>query len=207
MTYEDLQKEMAQILRARRRERYIKRYIIGPLGVAILLLASLKIIDLLPSRSAGTVDISFSLECRRLEGDLYKNLMVDVTGYEKMAAEYERQYQQGDLKARDRFRDYRKIYNIADYETGVRLAVVHGVPDSSADTAMSGLRVVKATPELITLESPGKNQYGQIDRRTGHTEIIQYMPQDDEHKKYDKHLIEIRKQVKFECEPSKPAKF
>jgi hypothetical protein len=36
---------------ARRRERYIKRCIIGILGAAILLLASWKVIDLLPSRS------------------------------------------------------------------------------------------------------------------------------------------------------------
>jgi TPR repeat protein len=51
MTDEQLQKEMAQIFRAQRRGRYIKRCIIGSLGAAILLLASLKVIDLLPSRS------------------------------------------------------------------------------------------------------------------------------------------------------------
>jgi hypothetical protein len=84
MTDKELQKEMAQIFRARRRERYIKRYIIGPLGAAILLLTSLKIIDLLPSRSARTVDISFSLECRTLRGDWYKILTVDVISYEKV---------------------------------------------------------------------------------------------------------------------------
>jgi hypothetical protein len=167
MTHEYMQKEITQLFRARRRERYI----IGLLGAAILLLASLKVIDLLPSRTAGTVDISFSLECRALRGDWYKILTADVISYEKTSAVVEQQYKQGDGKAYDRLRDYRKAFNIEDYETGVRLAVVHGVPDRGAETFMRGLRVVKATPELITLESPGKNQYGQIDRRTGHAEI------------------------------------
>jgi hypothetical protein len=216
MTDQDLQKEMAQIFRARRRERYIKRYIkryiIGPLGAVILLLASLKIVDLVPSRSSGTVDISFSLECRRLEGDLYKTLFASVADYERPFAYYAQQYQQGDLKAWDKFRDYQKLTNVAEYDIGDQLAFVHGMPDGGSDAVTGDLRVVKATLELILLEGSEENKWGvhqwdgYIDRRTGHAEITQYISEFDTHKQFDKYVKEIRKQYKFECEPSKPAK-
>jgi hypothetical protein len=162
------------------------------------LLAAAFITAALPAKAmnwpwSSTVDISFSLECRVLESQWNKEILLPwstaVTDYE-----------------RDPLNRRPGSWGVEYYYPDALLAFNHGEPDGNSYFAVDSLRVVQATPEAITLrgEKDGGKREGTLDRRTGHGMITWYL-QDILTK--TKGVREVFKQFIFECKPSKPAKF
>jgi hypothetical protein len=141
------------------------------------------------------VDFTFSLECRALESNW--NQTIHLPEYDAVS-KYEQDY------------GVASYANVESYYLQGRIAFNHGEPDGTSLPALAGMKVVKVTPEGITLQ--GKSDIGSskgfFDRRTGHGIITEF-------KKYGKGDLAlggqpgetVHQQWIFECKPSAPAKF
>lgn len=116
-----------------------------------------------------TVDITFSLECRELDSILGKRIF-DFPWLDFRT----------DQENDDNISRIQKSLGAEWYRTGVRLAFNHGIADDTSTYAASGLRVVEATQEYISMQRDGHagglgfQAEGLIDRRTGYGEIKEY---------------------------------
>lgn len=149
----------------------LRRVIQGAAVIAISVLLGLGARALARLIADPTVDITFSLDCRALEGNIGQTLF-GVPTIEGLSDEDNDEII--DRSVRDRF--------YAHYDLGARLAFSHGVVDDSSIFIAGGMHVVEATPEHIELRRltySGGNVYpatGDIDRRTGVASIQEYLP-------------------------------
>jgi hypothetical protein len=142
-----------------------------------------------------TVDFSFSPECRDLESQWDKEILLP---WNTAVVDWERKHPWRN--------ELPNPWNVQHYDTGVRIAFNHGVPDGNSGFDVDNLRVVEVTPEGITLRGKtkaGASEEGFFDRRTGHGMIRLYRAGYTDNGRQG----ETWKQFILECEPSKSAKF
>jgi hypothetical protein len=154
------------------------------------------LLKLLPESMQPTVDFSFSLECRDLESQWDKEILLP---WDTAVVDWERKHPWPN--------ELPNPWNVEHYDTGVRIAFNHGVPDGNSAFDVDNLRVVEVTPEGITLRGKTKaaaSEEGFFDRRTGHGMIRWYRADSTDHGSQGEKLW---KQFILECQPSKPAKF
>jgi hypothetical protein len=147
------------------------------------------------------VDITFSLECRDLQSNWGQEIRLPGAS---AVTQYEEDRQAGLPRGND---------GVEYYDTGVRIAFNHGLPDEHSAFDVDNLRVVEVTQEGITLRgktNAGASEEGYFDRRTGHGEITWYKTNWVGEGK-DAHIgnpaEKVFKQFIYECKPSPPAKF
>jgi hypothetical protein len=152
------------------------------------------------------VDFTLSLECRALESNENETIHYQTfTAVEIFERDRSNGVPRYDANGRLLHND-----GVENYYPDARIAFDYGEPDGSSTVAVDEMRVIKVTPERITLH--GQVSYGSragfIDRRTGHGEITWYQ-------KYGKGEFwiggepdeTVLKQWILECKPSAPAKF
>jgi hypothetical protein len=138
--------------------------------------------------AAGVVDFSFSLECRGLENQMGKDILLP---WLTAVTDWEREHPWANEQPNP--------WNVAHYDTGFLIAFNHGLPDDNSAYDVDKLRVVEVTPNGITLRGTtddGDEEQGFFDRRTGHGMITWHKPGN-----------RLFRQFIMECEPSKPGKF
>jgi hypothetical protein len=177
------------------------------IGAASALLAAT---PTLTDNTPPTVDLTLSLQCRMVEGAYEKTIKLSwddaVTKVEEARAQHydPRSFDAGGFSYW--WFKYAVENGLEKYEPSVRVAFNHGIPDGTSTDVLAGMRVVKATPDGITLRGISvfhAEEEGYIDRRTGHAMITWFAqpgyPEGDEYLHTGKKVL---KQFAFECEPS-----
>ena len=156
------------------------------IAAAVVVVAVINYDKLLPLvRSDNTpkpVDISFSLDCRELEGPVQKPLLMSIEEYEKASP----------------------LCSASAYAGKADGGAVGWLFGTSVAEVTDEIIVIKGSVTSI-----GSLQIGSVDRRTGHADLSDYslVVPPNNNGKWENVTKKIWKQYTFECEPSKPAKF
>jgi hypothetical protein len=160
-----------------------------------------------PGQNKPTIDFSFSLTCRGLEGKIKQPLNISVAKYEQAYAEVKKDGNWNELSNNP-------FTKGLIYDTDVRIAYDHGKVDGDAFAFFADTFVTEVTPEIIAIEggqtSIGPLEYGTIDRHTGHVDYSAYhlnVSSDSKPNDWNGVSKYLWQQFAFECEPSPPAKF